>query len=67
MRLTISRQLTIFAVLELIAHPDHPLTVSEIGTKYGLSSHHLAKVMQTLGRAGLVRAARGAGGGYRWR
>src|SRR5262249_48704154 len=29
-------------------------------------SHHLAKVMQVLGRAGLVRAVRGARGGYQF-
>ena len=29
--------------------------------------NHLAKVLRTLGRAGLVEALRGAGGGYRFR
>lgn len=42
------------------------MSVAEIGEKYRLSSHHLAKVMNTLGRAGLVRAVRGAGGGYQF-
>ena len=40
------------------------VSVSEIGEKYSASAHHLAKVMHTLGRAGLVRASRGVGGGY---
>jgi Rrf2 family protein len=66
MKLQISSQLAIFAVLQLVAHPDHPLTVSEIGAKYGVSDHHLAKVMHVLARAGLVRSARGAGGGYQF-
>ena len=29
--------------------------------------NHLAKVLRTLGRAGIVEALRGAGGGYRFR
>jgi Rrf2 family protein len=40
--------------------------VAQIGEKYGASNHHLAKVMHVLNRAGLVRAVRGAGGGYQF-
>lgn len=66
MKLKISSQLAIFALLELARRPDQQLSVGEIGEKYGASSHHLAKVMNVLGRAGFVRAARGAGGGYQF-
>lgn len=66
MRLQISTRLAIFAALELTAHENHQLSVADIGEKYGVSSHHLAKVMHIMGRAGLVRAVRGAGGGYRF-
>ena len=66
MKLQISSQLAIFAVLELISNPDRQLSVGEIGTKYGVSSHHLAKVMNVLGRAGLVKSVRGARGGYQF-
>ncbi len=64
MKLQVSSRLAIFALLELADNPDRPVSVSEIGEKYSASSHHLAKVMHTLGRAGLVRASRGVGGGY---
>src|SRR3974377_2100813 len=64
MKLQISSQIAIFALLELAGLPDRQLAVAEIGEKYGVSSHHLAKVMQVLARAGLVRSVRGAGGGY---
>lgn len=64
MRLQIASQLAIYALLELAAHPDRPLSVGEIGEKYGISNHHLAKVMNVLGRARLVRSVRGVGGGY---
>ncbi len=66
MRLQISTRLAIFAVLELAKREGAQLSVAEIGEKYGISSHHLAKVMHTLGRAGLVRSVRGAGGGYQF-
>ena len=64
MKLQISSQLAIFALIELAADPSRQVSVSEIGQKFGVSSHHLAKVMHTLGRAGLVRSIRGVGGGY---
>lgn len=66
MNLQIASRLAIFAVLELAANPERQLSVAEIGEKYGVSSHHLAKVMHVLGRAGLVRSVRGAGGGYQF-
>lgn len=66
MKLQIASQLAIHALLELAAQPDRQLTVAQIGEKYGVSSHHLAKVMNALGRAGLVRSVRGAGGGYQF-
>ena len=58
--------MAIFALIELAADPERQVSVSEIGEKYRVSAHHLAKVMHTLGRAGLVRSIRGVGGGYRF-
>jgi Rrf2 family protein len=66
MKLQISSRLAIFALLELAARPDRQLSVAEVGKKYGVSGHHLAKVMNVLSRAGLVRSVRGAGGGYQF-
>jgi Rrf2 family protein len=63
-KLHIASRIAIFALLELAERSDRQLSVHDIGEKYQLSSHHLAKVMNVLGRAGLVRAVRGAGGGY---
>ena len=59
-----SSQLAIYALIELAADPDRQVSVAEIGEKFRVSAHHLAKVMHTLGRAGLVRSIRGVGGGY---
>ena len=66
MKLQISSRLAIFALLELAAGSDRQLSVAGIGEEYGVSSHHLAKVMHVLVRAGLVRSVRGARGGYQF-
>ncbi|MFV0514822.1 MAG: Rrf2 family transcriptional regulator [Jhaorihella sp.] len=59
-----SSRLAIYALIELAANPESQISASEIGAKYRVSSHHLAKVLLTLGRAGLVQSIRGVGGGY---
>ena len=66
MKLQIASQLAIFSILELVGEPDRQTTVADIGAKYGISTNHLAKVMNVLGRAGLVRSVRGAGGGFQF-
>ncbi len=66
MKLQISSRLAIFALLKLAADSDRQLSVAGIGEEYGVSSHHLAKVMNVLVRAGLVRSVRGAHGGYQF-
>ena len=57
-------RLAIYALIELARDPTRQVPVSEIGEKFGVSAHHLAKVMNRLGQAGLVRSIRGVGGGY---
>lgn len=64
MKLQTASRLAIYAILELAGKPERQLSAAEIGNKYDISTHHLAKVLHTLGRAGLVRSVRGAGGGY---
>lgn len=64
MRLQTSSSIALYAVLELAAHPAHQLSGAEIARKYGISAHHLAKVLRDLGHAGIVDAVRGVGGGY---
>lgn len=56
----------LFAVLELAAQPERQMAAADIAAKFELSPNHLAKVLRALGRAGLVEAVRGAGGGYRF-
>jgi len=56
----------LYSVLESATHPGRQCSAGEIALKYGISPHHLAKVLRTLGRAGLVESVRGVGGGYRF-
>ncbi|MDP6351013.1 MAG: Rrf2 family transcriptional regulator [Alphaproteobacteria bacterium] len=66
MRLQKSSLYGLYAVLELAACPERRLSTAEIAETYGISTHHLAKVMRTLVRAGLVLSVLGPGGGYRF-
>ena len=66
MRLQKATRCALFAVAELAADPTRSLSAGEIAAKYGLSLNHLAKVLTELTRSGLIAAARGAGGGYRF-
>ena len=65
MKLQKASSFALYAVLELAENPTSQLSGTEIADKYGISAHHLAKVLRDLGRAGIVEAARGVGGGYR--
>ncbi len=56
----------LFAVLELASDPTRQLAAADIADAYGISQHHLAKVLRDLGRAGIVDSTRGVGGGYRF-
>ncbi len=67
MKLQIATRLALYAVLQLAEDPSKQFAAAEIAERFGISVNHLAKVLRTLGRAGLVEALRGAGGGYRFR
>lgn len=66
MRLQKATLYGLYAVLELARDPERQVSATDIAERYGISANHLAKVLRELGRAGLVEAARGAGGGYRF-
>ena len=48
------------------AIPSARLSAADLAERFGVSSHHLAKVLRTLVNAGLVQGGRGAAGGYRF-
>lgn len=66
MKLQKASLFALYAVLELAGDPERQLSATDIADKYAISTHHLAKVLRTLVRSGLVQAVRGAGGGYRF-
>ena len=52
------------AAVWLAAHQDRPQTNHQIAAATLVPAGYLAKVMQSLGRAGLATAQRGKGGGF---
>jgi Rrf2 family protein len=66
MKLNKGSLFALFAVLELAGDSGRQLSTTDIAEKYGISTHHLAKVMRNLVHAGMVQAVRGVGGGYRF-
>jgi Rrf2 family protein len=66
-RVQVATRLALFAVFQLAADPRKQHAAAEIAQRFGISVNHLSKVLRTLGRAGLVEALRGAGGGYRFK
>jgi len=66
MRLQKSTLFALYAALELAADPARQMSTADIAARYGISAHHLAKVMRQLVRAGLIQSVRGVGGGYRF-
>ncbi len=67
MKLQTATRIAIHAVLDLAADPSRQLSAGDIAGRFDISVNHLSKVLRTLGRAGLVEALRGAGGGYRFK
>ncbi len=67
MKLQNATRLALYAILQLASDPGRQFSGAEIAERFGISGNHLSKVLRTLGRAGLVEALRGAGGGYRFR
>lgn len=66
MKLNKASLFALISVLELASDPERQLSTADIADKYGISSHHLAKVMRNLVHQGVVQAIRGVGGGYRF-
>ena len=66
MKIQKSSLFALYAILELASDPERQLSATDIADKYGISTHHLAKILRTLVRSKLVQAVRGAGGGYRF-
>lgn len=49
--------------MRLASAPDRAFSTADLAEEFQLSRNHLIKIMQKLGRAGLVQTRRGGGGG----
>jgi Rrf2 family transcriptional regulator, nitric oxide-sensitive transcriptional repressor len=65
MQLTQFSDYAMRTVLYLGCRPDKLVSVDEISRAFGVSRHHLVRVVQSLTELGLVTAQRGRGGGMR--
>lgn len=66
MRLTTKGRYAVTAMLDLAIHAtDSPVPLAEISERQGISLSYLEQLFARLRRQGLVKSARGPGGGYR--
>ena len=65
MRLTNRSDYAFRVLMYLTANGESLATIDEIAERYGISRHHLARVVLALGRARYVETVRGRGGGLR--
>jgi Rrf2 family nitric oxide-sensitive transcriptional repressor len=65
MRLTTFTDYSLRVLIYLASAPEHRATIAEVAAAYRISEHHLVKVVQLLGREGILANTRGRGGGMR--
>ena len=65
MQLTRFSDYSLRLLLYLAVHSDRPVSVREVARAYGISPHHLVKIVQLLVRERIIESVRGRGGGLR--
>lgn len=63
MRLTSFTDFGLRALMRMASEPDCAFSTADLAEEFGLSRHHLTKIMSTLAQAGIVATRRGGGGG----
>ena len=63
MKLTSFTDYSLRVLIYLAAQPDRRATIAEVSTAFGVSEHHLTKVVHFLGQNGWLANVRGKGGG----
>lgn len=63
MHLTLHADYALRVLLYLAAHPERVVSTQEVSEAYGISKHHLVRVVQGLGRHGFVEVRPGRAGG----
>lgn len=63
MRLTAFTDYGLRMLMRMASAPERAFSTAELAAEFGLSRHHLSKIMQHLAQGGFVATRRGAGGG----
>lgn len=63
LRLTAFTDYGFRALMRLAAAPGRAFSTVDLADEFGISRHHLTKIMQALARGGIVTTRRGGGGG----
>ena len=63
MRLTYFTDFGLRALMLLAREPERGFSTAELADEFGISRHHLLKIIQKLAQAGIVSTRRGGGGG----
>jgi Rrf2 family transcriptional regulator, nitric oxide-sensitive transcriptional repressor len=64
MRLSTYSDYSIRVLMQAALRSPERVTVDEVADTFGISRHHLVKVVHDLGRSGYLRTQRGIGGGF---
>lgn len=64
MNLHKSSRYGLYAVVMMADQPDSLITASLVAKTFDISENHVAKVLQQLARARIIKSVRGVGGGY---
>lgn len=63
MRLTSFTDFGLRALMRMASDPGRAYSTAELAAEFGLSRHHLTKIMAALAQAGFITTRRGSGGG----
>src|SRR5262245_49146122 len=63
MRLTTFTDYSLRMLIYLASAPGGKATIAQVARAYGVSEHHMVKVVHLLGKAGFLKNTRGRGGG----
>ena len=65
MQLSLHADYALRVLVYLATHPDETISTARISSAYGISKHHLVRVVSTLDRAGYLLVTTGRAGGIR--
>ena len=63
MKLTVFTDYSLRVLIYLACQPERRATIRQVADAYGVSEHHLVKVVHFLGKQGWLKNVRGKGGG----